>query len=107
MSRRRRSARSGWAGEEARRERTRRSELSATRERSGWCGRRPAVVSSACTGRAGAGAVGEAADGRRRREERRDWQKAKVCLGMYARRAAGMTVCLASSPPAHFHSRST
>jgi hypothetical protein len=111
MSRRRRSARSGWAGEEARRERTRRNELSATRERSGWRGgRRPAVVRSACTGRVGA--VGEeaaAADGRRR-EERREWQKeGEGLLGdvrTHARpaRAVGMAVCLAWSPPAHFHS---
>ena len=68
------------------------------------------MVRSACTGRVGA--VGEeaaAADGRRR-EERREWQKeGEGLLGdvrTHARpaRAVGMAVCLAWSPPAHFHS---
>jgi hypothetical protein len=82
MRRRRRRARSGWDGEEAPRERMRRRELSATRESSGWSGERPAVVRRAWTGRSGVAA--EAADGRKR-EERREWQKAKVVLGMYGR----------------------
>jgi hypothetical protein len=82
MSRRRPRARRGWAGEAARRERAWRRELRARRERSGWRGRRPAVVRRAWTGRIGEERA--AAEGRRR-EARREWQKAKVALGMYGR----------------------
>jgi hypothetical protein len=82
MRPRRRSASRGWAGEAARRERVWRRELSARRERSGWRGRKPAVLRRACTGRSGA--AEDAAVGRRR-EARREWQKAKVALGMYGR----------------------